>query len=94
MHTIFEDEKHFSSLTLLKANVNTISVAANMTNFSGRANIMLPRETKFVLNDTLFLSRSKRNLLNFKYIRRNRYHVETINEINVDYLYTTSRVFR
>ena len=36
------------------------------------------------------LKKSKRNLLNFKDIYRNGYHIETMNKDNVKYLYITS----
>ena len=36
------------------------------------------------------LKKSKRNLLNFKDIYRNGYHIETMNEDNVEYIYITS----
>lgn len=85
MHTILKDEKYFSSLILVKANVNTISGTANLIEGSGKANIMLPGRAKFIINDTLFSSISKRNMLSFRDIRRNGYHIETINENNVEY---------
>ena len=40
----------------------------------------------------MFSSRSKRNLLSFRDIRRNGYHIETTNEKDVEYLYITSIV--
>lgn len=40
----------------------------------------------------MFSSKSPRNLLSFKDIRRNGYHVETINEMNVEYLGITKIV--
>ena len=46
--------------------------------------------TKLFIADALFCSRSKRNLLSFKNIRCNGYHIETTNEIYVKYLYITS----
>ena len=54
---------------------------------------MLPNGTKFHINDVLYSSKSKRNLLNFKDIRINGYHTETMNEDNVEYLYITSIIF-
>ena len=53
---------------------------------------MLPGETKFTIVDVLFSSRSRRNLLSFKDIRRNGYHIETTNENDIEYLYIISRV--
>ena len=84
-HAIFKDEKYFSYLLRRKANVTTISGNSNLIEGSGRATIFLPKGTKLVIKDVLFSSKSPRNLLSFKDIRRNGYHVETINEMNVEY---------
>ena len=89
-HTILLHKRYFLELTLIKANVSIISNTTNLVEGSGRANIMLPNGTRFHINDALYSSKSKRNLLSFKYIRRNGYHIETINEDNVEYLYITS----
>ena len=40
----------------------------------------------------MFSTRSKRNLLSFKDIRRNGYHIETTNENDEEFLYITSVV--
>ena len=91
-HTILKDKKYFSQLTLVEANVNTISGPADLIEGSGRANIMLSGGTTFMINDALFSSRSRRNLLSFKDIRRNGYHIETKDEDNNEYLYITNVV--
>ena len=89
-HTILRDKIYFLELILIKANVSTISGTINLVEGFGRANIMLPNGTRFHINDALYSRKSKRNLLSFKYIRRNVYHIETMNEDNVEYLYITS----
>ena len=89
-HTILRDKRYFLELTLIKANVSTISGTTNLVEGSGRANITLPNGTRFHINDVLYSSKSRRNLLSFKDIRRNGYHIETMNEDNVGYLYITS----
>ena len=53
---------------------------------------MLPGGIKIVIDDTLFSSRSNRNLLSFKDIRCNGFHVETKDENNVEYLYIASTI--
>ena len=90
MHTILWDKRYFIELILIKANVSTISGTINLVEGFGRANIMLPNGTRFHINDALYSSRFRRNLLNFKDIFRNGYHIETMNEDNVEYLYITS----
>ncbi|KAL4599649.1 hypothetical protein ACB092_11G141300 [Castanea dentata] len=91
-HTILKDKKYFQNLTLFKAKVNTISGSSNMVEGSRRANIMLPNGTNFGIKDALYSSKSKRNLLSFKDLHGNGYHIETKNERNREYLYITSMV--
>ena len=49
-HTILRNQKYFLNLTLLKANVNTISGPADLIEGSGRAMILLPNNTKIWLS--------------------------------------------
>jgi hypothetical protein len=88
----FETKNIFTHLKLAKANVNTISGTTNLIDGSGRANILLPNGTKLQINDALYSSNSRRNLLSFKDIRLNQYHIETTNEGNIEYLCITSVV--
>ena len=89
-HTIIRNKKYFTYLKLTKANVNTISDTTNLIDGSRRANILLPNGTKLQINDALYSSNSRRNLLSFKDIRLNQYHIETTNEGNIEYLCITS----
>ncbi|TYJ14716.1 hypothetical protein E1A91_A10G135800v1, partial [Gossypium mustelinum] len=57
---------------------------------SRRAIILLPKGAKFVIDDALFSTKSQRNLLSFKDIRINEYHIKTMNEKNIEYLYITN----
>lgn len=91
-HTILRDRKYFVTLTMKNANVNTISGCSNIIEGFGKANIVLQRGTKFVIENALFSSKSLRNLLNFKDIRQNGYHIETVDIDNIEYLYITSIV--
>ena len=81
-HTILQDQKYFSHITLVEANVNTISGPTNYIDGSKRATIMLPCGTIFHINDALYSVRSRRNLLSFKDIRLNGYHIETTYDNN------------
>ena len=91
-HTILKDKKYFKILKLCKANINTISGSSNLIEGSGRAIIMLPKGTKLCIDDALYSSKSSRNLLSFKDIRYNGYHIETNNEGSEEFLYITSIV--
>ena len=51
-----------------------------------------PEEQKIHIDDALYSTKSQRNLLSFKDIRRNGYHIETTNEGNTEYLYITNVV--
>ena len=53
---------------------------------------MLLNGTRFHISDPLYSSKSTRNLLSFKDIRRNGYHIKNINEGNTKCLYITSIV--
>ncbi|KAK8359548.1 hypothetical protein V6Z11_A04G103500 [Gossypium hirsutum] len=84
-HTILKDKKYFSHLTMSNAHVNTISGSLKLIEGSGRAIILLPKGTKFIIDDALYSTKSQRNLLSFKDIRLNGYHIETMNEKNVEF---------
>ncbi|TYG74017.1 hypothetical protein ES288_D04G148700v1, partial [Gossypium darwinii] len=72
------------------AHINIISGSSKLIEGSERAIILLPKGTKFVIDDALFSSNFQRNLLSFKDIRINGYHIETINHKNIEYLYITN----
>ena len=82
-HTILKDKKYFTYLVIQEANVSTISGSTNLIEGSGRATLLLHGGTQLYIDDALYSSKSQRNLLSFKDIRRNGYHVETTNEENV-----------
>ena len=84
IHTILRDKRYFLELTLIKVNVSTISGTTNLVEGFGRTNRMLPSGTRFYINDALYSRKSRRNLLSFKDILRNGYHIETMNEDNIE----------
>ena len=92
-HIILRDKRYFLDLILTNANVSTISGTANIIEGSKTANIMLPNGIRLHINDALYSSKSTRNLLSFKDIHRNGYHIETMNEGNTKYLYITFIVY-
>ena len=53
-YTILRDQKYFSHITLVKANVNTIPGPTDLIDGSGRATILLPCGTIFHINDALY----------------------------------------
>ncbi|KAL5724989.1 hypothetical protein ACHQM5_008186 [Ranunculus cassubicifolius] len=57
-HTILRNRKYFVNITLLEANVYTISGPANLIEGSGRAHIILPNGTIIDVKDALYSSRS------------------------------------
>ncbi|TYH51496.1 hypothetical protein ES332_D10G279300v1 [Gossypium tomentosum] len=72
------------------AHVSTISGSSKLIEGSGRAIILLPKGTKFFIDDALYSTKFQRNLLSFKDIRLIGYHIETMNEKNIEYLYITN----
>ena len=92
-HTILRNKKYFSNLTLISSNVQTISGPVDLIKGSGRATIVLPNGTKFQINNALYSNKSNRNLLSFKDIRRNGYHIETMHRDGNEYLLITSIIF-
>ena len=89
-HTILCDKKYFSNLSLVKSNVNTISSPIDLIQGFERATIILTSGTKIHINDALYYIKSKQNLLSFKDIQRNGYHIETMNNGSNEYLLITS----
>ncbi|TYI68262.1 hypothetical protein E1A91_D08G077700v1, partial [Gossypium mustelinum] len=73
-----------------KASMSTISGSTKVIEGFRRANILLPKETKFQINDALYSPKFQRNLLSFKDIRHNGYYIETIIEGNDEYIQITS----
>ncbi|KAL9365921.1 hypothetical protein Peur_037120 [Populus x canadensis] len=77
---------------MMKAKVNTISSSVDLIEGSRRANIMLHNRTRFIIDNVLFPTKSRRNLLSFKEIRLNGYYIETANDNGIKYLYIVSNV--
>ncbi|GAV90144.1 hypothetical protein CFOL_v3_33553, partial [Cephalotus follicularis] len=72
-----------------KANVGTISGMSDLIESSGMASFVLSNGTQMSITNALYSTKSRRNLLSFKDIRRNGYHIETTNENGKEYLYIT-----
>ena len=53
---------------------------------------MLPKGIQICIDNVLYSSKSKRNLLSFKDIRGNGYHIEINNEVSEEYLNITSMI--
>ena len=87
-HTILREKKYFSIFTLAQSNVHIISGPVDL--IKGGATIILPKGTKFQIEDALYSNKSSRNLLSFKDIHRNGYHIETMNHDEKEYLLITS----
>ena len=57
--------------------MSTIAGFAQIIEGSGRAHILLPNGIHLFIQNALYSSNSRRNLLSFKYIHMNGYHNET-----------------
>ena len=91
-HTILKNKAYFHHLVMKEANVSTIFGSTNIIEGSGRVSILLPGGTKLHIDSALYSPKSQRNLLSFKDIRKNGYHIETTNEGNIEYLYITMMI--
>ena len=93
-HTILRDKKYFSNFTLVQYNVHTILGPVHLIKGSDKSTIILPKGTKLQIEDALYSNKSSRNLLSFKDIRRNGYHIEIINHDANEYLLIASIISR
>ena len=57
---------------------------------TGKANFILPNESKFVIKDALFSPKFKSNLLNFNDIYLHGYDTQFATEVNIKYMYLTT----
>lgn len=89
-HTILQNQKYFTHITKTEAQVGTISGVSNIIEGFGKASFVLPNGTHIHIPNTLFSSKSTRNLLSFKDIRFNNFHIETTSEAGKEYLLITS----
>ena len=92
-YTILREKTYVLNLIVTNASVSTIYGTSNLIEGSGIANIMLPNGTRFHINDALYSSKLTRNLISFKDICKNGYHIETMNEGNKECLYITSIIY-
>jgi len=86
---ILKSNKFFSCLVMQEVNVSTIYGTINIIKGSGRAIVLLPRGTRLHIKNTFYSLKSNRNLLSFKDIHLNEYHIKTNNEGDIEYLYIT-----
>ncbi|KAJ9561315.1 hypothetical protein OSB04_006475 [Centaurea solstitialis] len=89
-HTVLKKRRYFSHLTTQKANISTISGVVNIIEGFGKAHVLLPGRTNLKIENALYSPKSQRNLLNFKDIRKNGYHIETMDEGESEYLLITN----
>lgn len=85
-HIILHDKKYFSNLTLAKSNVNIMLGLIDLILVFKRVTIVLPSGTKIYINDDLYYANSNQNLLSFKDIRQNGYHIVTTNNGSNEYV--------
>lgn len=88
-HTILKDKSYFMNLTLKTANISTIAGTSSLIEGHGQAHVLLSQGTHLEILDALYSPSSKRNLLSFKDIRQNGFHIETQGEGNKESLLIT-----
>nr|ACY01924.1 hypothetical protein [Beta vulgaris] len=92
-HTILKNKEYFSKLTIFQANVSTIFGTAKLIEGSGKACIIFPNGTKLIINDALYSSKSRRNLISFKDVRQNGYHLETMTVNKEEFICLTAEKY-
>lgn len=89
-HTILKNKRFFSKLFSYAHKVSTIAGPVHMIEGYGIAHLILPNGTQVHIKEALYASKAQRNLLSFKDIRVNGYHIETRNNGNKETLCITS----
>ena len=74
-HSILKHKKYFSDPKPIKTIINIISGPTDLIEGYGKAKIVLLNGTKLFVNDALFSSKSKRNLLSFNDIYLHGYNI-------------------
>ena len=69
-----------------KTDVSTISDTSKVIEGSRRANMLLYGGTILHIDNTLYSSKTRRNLLSFKDIHINGYHIEIRDDEGIEYL--------
>ena len=89
-HTILRDHHYFMSMNSHSGPLKTISGLTKIIEGSGEASFLLSNNTYITISNALYSPRSTRNLLSFKDIRLNGYHLETVVVENKEFLHVTS----
>nr|GEU53426.1 hypothetical protein [Tanacetum cinerariifolium] len=85
-HTILKSKKYLFELKPTKGTINTISSPTNLVDGVRKANVVLPNGTQLLIENALFSSKSKRNLLSFRNIYHNGYDTQSRTIGNKNYL--------
>ena len=91
-HSILQDARFFESIKPYNSDVHTISGKSKLIEGYGTAKIMFPNGTRLTIGDALYSPRSRRTLISFKDIRKNKYHLETGTQSDNEYMYVTHQV--
>ena len=81
--------KYFQTLQKRAENVLTIAGSNGRIVGSGRAVVVLPNDTRILIDEAFLYPEADRNLLIFKDIRRSGYHITTACESGTEYLKIT-----
>lgn len=79
-HIILHNKNYFMSLTLTETKVNIISGPEELIKGSRRAMFILPIGMELCINEALYSPKSRRNILSFRDIHHNEFHIEIVNE--------------
>lgn len=88
-HTILKDTNFFKIVTLVRANISIIYGLIELIDVSDNATLTMPNGITLNIENAILSSKSNKNLLSFKDIRLNGFHIETQYEDVDDYLCLT-----
>ena len=90
-HLILKDLTFFKDISPFVTCVNIISRLPRIIEGSGQVIVFLLNKTKLLINEALFSPKSQRNLISFKDICTNEYHLEIGDKDGKEYLFITSQ---
>ena len=88
-NSILRELKYFQTLKKMNGDILTIAGRDTVIVGTGRAIFTLPNGTQVTIEDALLYPDSSRTLISFRDIRKNGFHIETIEDNNEEFLLFT-----
>jgi len=88
-NSILRETKYFQTLQKRTKNILIIAGSNGRIIGYGRAIVVLPNDTRIIIDEAFLYPGAQRNLLTFKDIRRSGYHITNATDSGTGYLYIT-----